>query len=127
MRFTTRHVRGERASERVHPLDANHSPGVKVITAINPGPEGKDALRAELRESEKGCKVVGRRRGEGEGSGGLRVAKGCGERRRRLGKGERVVEGGSEEPGSGDRSGFGRSGFSLSLSLETAGGWTEEG
>lgn len=30
-----------------------------------------------------------------------------------LGKGERVVEGGSEEPGSGDRSGFGRGGLSL--------------
>lgn len=72
-------------------------------------------------ESEKGCKVV-ERRGEGEGSGGLRVARG--KRRAEAamaarsghGKGERVVEGGSEEPGSGDRSGFGRGGLSLSLS-----------
>lgn len=52
-----------------------------------------------------------------------------------LSKGERVVEGGSEEPGSGDWSGFGRDGFSLSLFLPSshsislaggaAGGWTD--
>lgn len=84
--------------QRVHPLDANHSPGVKIITAINPGrkgrmaTEGKDAPRAERRESEKGCKVVGRR-GEGEGSGGLRVARWCGERRRRRRRQARARQG----------------------------------
>jgi len=72
----------ERASESTL---SNHSSGIKIITAINPGrkgrmvTEGKDVTRAERRKSEKGCKVV-ERRGEGEGSGGLRVARGCGER-----------------------------------------------
>lgn len=28
-------------SERANPLDANHSPGVKIITAINPGWKGR--------------------------------------------------------------------------------------
>jgi len=40
-----------------------------------------------------------------------------------LGKGERVVEGELEEPGSGDRSGFGRGGLSsLSPPLSREGG-----
>lgn len=67
------------------------------------------------------------RDGEGEGGGGLRVARGCGEaaaaataeRRSGLGEGERVVEGGSEEPGSGNRSGFGRDGLPLSGGART--------
>lgn len=42
-----------RASERVHPLDANHSPGVKVITVINPGPEGKDGRGREGRTASR--------------------------------------------------------------------------
>lgn len=36
-----------------------------------------------------------------------------------LGEGERVVEGGSEEPGSGNRSGFGRDGLPLSGGART--------